>query len=109
MGYSGCGRGRCRICSKSEEAAYRRDERTKAAVERKLEVIGEALNQLARIDPDLAEKISAKRQIIGMRNVLIHGYMAVNDGLVWRTICTDLSVLRAEVAGLLAQADKDGQ
>lgn len=69
-----------------DDATYRQDEGTKAAVERKLEIIGEAVNQLAQLDSALAQRVSSKRQIIGMRNMLIHGYMAVNNGLVWRTL-----------------------
>ena len=49
-----------------------------AAVERKFEVIGESLNQLARLDPVLAAKIPDLPQIVVFRNQLIHGYATVN-------------------------------
>lgn len=92
-----------------DEATYRLDERTKAAVERKLEVVGEAVNQLAQLDSALAQRVSSKRQIIGMRNMLIHGYMAVDDGLVWRTVNTDIPILRVETDDLLAERTRNGE
>jgi uncharacterized protein with HEPN domain len=49
-----------------------------AAVERKFAVIGESLNQLARLDPVLAAKIPDLPQIVAFRNQLIHGYATVN-------------------------------
>ena len=50
------------------------DAKTRAAVERVLEVCGEAMNQLQRNAPAVAEKIPHARDIIGFRNILAHGY-----------------------------------
>ncbi|MCY1381168.1 hypothetical protein D9M69_690440 [compost metagenome] len=62
-----------------------------AAVERKFEVIGEALNQLAKLDPSLAARIADLPQIVAFRNQLIHGYATVNPttvcGTLLRTLC----------------------
>ena len=49
-----------------EFTVYKSNKMLRRAVEREFEIIGEALNCIARIDPNL--EISAKRQIIGMRN-----------------------------------------
>jgi uncharacterized protein with HEPN domain len=73
----------------------------RAAVEREFEIIGEALAQLARIDPTLAGSISQHRSIIDFRNVLIHGYADVDDRLVWDVVETRLPVLRREIDALL--------
>ena len=54
-----------------------------AAVERKLEVIGEALNQLSKRSPELAQRVPHWREIIGFRNVLIHGYATIDHARVW--------------------------
>jgi uncharacterized protein with HEPN domain len=57
-----------------------------SAVERKFEVIGEALNQLAKIAPDLAGQVPNLPLIVAFRNLLIHGYAAVDHRRVWRII-----------------------
>jgi uncharacterized protein with HEPN domain len=57
------------------------DAKTRAAVERVLEVCGEALNQLYRIAPAVAEKIPHARGIIGFRNILAHGYAELDQGV----------------------------
>lgn len=82
---------------------YKRDVMVRAAVERQLEIIGEALNHLAALDPGMAERIPASRQAIGLRNVLIHGYATVDDALVWHTARTDVPLLRCRVAELLGE------
>ncbi len=56
----------------------------RAAVERQFEIIGEALNQLSKVSPELARQVPNLREIIGFRNVLIHGYAAVDDARVWQ-------------------------
>ena len=69
---------------------YAASEVVHTAVERKFEVIGEALSQLARLDPALASRIPNLREIIAFRNVLIHGYAAIEHARVWRIIETSL-------------------
>jgi uncharacterized protein with HEPN domain len=61
------------------------------------------LAQLARIDEPLAARISEYRRIIAFRNILIHGYADVDDGLVWDVIETKLPVLRQEIESLLRE------
>jgi uncharacterized protein with HEPN domain len=56
-----------------DAVAYVNSELVQAAVERKFEVIGEALNQLARVDSLLAERVPDLPQIVAFRNQLIHG------------------------------------
>ena len=53
-----------------------------AAVERKFEIIGEALSQLSKRDPVLAHRVPDFRDIISFRNLLIHGYSVVNQDAV---------------------------
>ena len=74
-----------------------------SAVERKFEIIGEALNQLARQDPALAARTPDLREIIAFRNVLIHGYAVVDHARVWRIIETAIPALRTTVAALLKE------
>ena len=65
--------------------AYAASDVIHSAVERKFEIIGEALSQLAKLDPVLARRIPNMREIISFRNLLIHGYATVEHDRVWRT------------------------
>jgi uncharacterized protein with HEPN domain len=73
------------------------------AVERALTIIGEALSQLAKIDPDLAAQLQDYQRIIAFRNVLIHAYAEVDDRIVWEVIQQKVPALQEQAAGLLAQ------
>ena len=72
-----------------------------SAVERKFEIIGEALNRLAKADPALARRIPELAGIVAFRNVLIHGYARVEHPRVWRIVQESLPALRAAAAKLL--------
>ena len=82
---------------------YAGSEVVRSAVERKFEIIGEALGQLARSDPALAERIPRYRETIAFRNLLIHGYAAVDHNRVWRIANESLPPLRSAVAVLLQE------
>jgi uncharacterized protein with HEPN domain len=75
----------------------------RAAVERQLEIIGEALGRLAKLDPQLVTRISEHRRIIAFRNILIHGYAEVDARLVWDVVETKLAVLRSQVETFLRE------
>ncbi|QFY41713.1 DUF86 domain-containing protein [Candidatus Methylospira mobilis] len=83
---------------------YISDRMLSSAVERQFEIIGEALNQLCKIDPQWADRIPDVPQIVAFRNLLIHGYAAVNDLTVWRTIQESLPELHSTVTELLDKA-----
>lgn len=87
--------------SKKTFADYQQDELLRAGVERKLMIVGEAIYQILRLDPDFESLISQSRQIIGFRNVLVHGYFAVEDETVWGIVENDIPVLAGEVSHLL--------
>ena len=76
-------------------------ELVQAAVERKFEVIGEALNQLAKLDQSLAAQIADLPQIVAFRNQLIHGYATVNPTTVWNIAQNAPPYLIKSVQGLL--------
>jgi uncharacterized protein with HEPN domain len=77
----------------------------RSAVERQFEIVGEALAQLARLDRALADTIPDLREIIAFRNVLIHGYAAIDRTRVWGMLEKNLLQLRAVLADLLGEAD----
>ena len=72
-----------------------------AAVERKFEVIDEALNQLSKFDAAIAARIPDLPQIVAFRNQLIHGYATVNVGTVWNIAQNALPTLINTVQALL--------
>ena len=76
-------------------------------MERNLQIIDEAVGRLRHDDPETADKLSEHERIVGFRNVLVHGYDLVDDGIVWDTIRTKLPLLLSEVEGLLEKRDRD--
>ena len=84
-------------------ADYQRDAMLRAAVERKFEIIGEAVTRLARLDESVVVRIHQYRRIIAFRNILIHGYADVDDRLVWDVVETKLPTLHREIAVLLEE------
>ena len=78
-----------------------RDELVHSAVERQLEIIGEALNQLAKADPEKAAGIPDLPRIVALRNILIHGYVVVKRDMIWHAIHENLPRLRDVVDHLL--------
>ena len=85
---------------------YQNEAMLRAAVERRLEVIGEALAQALRHFPEVASRITDHQQIIAFRNQLIHGYATVQDALVWDIVQTDLPVLQQQTADLLREIEE---
>jgi uncharacterized protein with HEPN domain len=71
------------------------------AVERGFTIIGEVLAQLRRDDPGTARQVPALSQIVGFRNVLVHGYTGIDHVTVWRTATVDVHELIAAVDTLL--------
>ena len=84
-------------------AEFERDIVLRSAVERQFEIVGEALAQLARLDAELAARIPDRREIIGFRNVLIHGYALVDRARVWSVVEDNLPRLRAVLVALLSE------
>ena len=84
-------------------ADYERDAMLRAAVERELGIIGEAMSQLAKTDELLVNRFSEYQRIIGFRNVIVHQYSTVDDRLVWAVIETKIPTLRREVDSLLEE------
>lgn len=79
---------------------YLNDALLQSATERQLEIIGEAINQLAKVDPTTVEQITNYKRLIGLRNVLIHGYADIDDELIWDLLQTNLTTLVKEIDAL---------
>jgi uncharacterized protein with HEPN domain len=78
---------------------YKNDLKTIRAVERNLEIIGEAIKRI--LDKDANFEISYSKKIIGLRNRIIHGYDVISDELIWGIIINDLPRLKSEISVLL--------
>ena len=65
------------------------------AVERNVEIIGEAVNSLLKISPEMA--ITSARKIVNTRNMLIHGYDSVDSATIWAILRKHLPILKDEV------------
>ena len=78
---------------------YVADKMLRRAVEREFEIIGEAMSRIEKLDSAL--NISAKKQIISMRNRVIHGYDKIDNEIIWGTIVRHLPSLKIEVLDLL--------
>ncbi|MEJ6001321.1 HepT-like ribonuclease domain-containing protein [Paucibacter soli] len=82
-------------------ADYLQDEMLRSAVERQLEIVGEALGQLRKADPATAATIPDLPQAVALRNVLVHAYATVNDKLVWGVVEQHLAPLCERMRMLL--------
>ena len=78
---------------------YLANKMLRRAVEREFEIIGEAMSRIEKLDPTI--EISAKRQIISMRNRVIHGYDKIDNEIIWGTIVRHLPTLKIEIDNLL--------
>ncbi|MFZ4412331.1 MAG: DUF86 domain-containing protein [Bacteroidales bacterium] len=72
----------------------------KRAVERNLEIIGEAMNRILREDANFP--IENAYRIVGLRNQIIHGYDMVSDENVWAILINHLPKLKLEVEKLIS-------
>jgi uncharacterized protein with HEPN domain len=78
---------------------YINNKTKRRAVERELEIIGEAVSKLLKINPGIS--ISYARQIVDLRNKVIHAYDNVNDIVIWSIIMNHLPTLKAEAELLM--------
>ncbi len=69
------------------------------AVERNIITIGEAMNLILKISPDI--EISNSRKIVDARNKLTHGYDEIENLQIWNIIIKHLPVLEYEISKLL--------
>jgi len=78
---------------------FQKDLKTRKAVERNLEIIGEALNRILRVNPDIL--ITNVRRIVNTRNRIIHGYDTVSEDIIWAIVIKELPKLEEEIDRLL--------
>jgi uncharacterized protein with HEPN domain len=80
---------------------YQNELKTKRAVERNIEIIGEAMSRILKENNHI--EISNSKKIVDVRNRIIHGYDSVSDDIIWGIVVKNLPVLQKEVEVLLAK------
>jgi uncharacterized protein with HEPN domain len=76
-------------------ADYDSNRQLQQAVERNLEIIGEATKRILEIAPSI--KISNARKIVGARNRIIHGYDDIDNAEIWSIVINSLPILKREI------------
>lgn len=71
------------------------------AIERNIEIIGEAMNRILRVEPTI--QITNSRKIVDARNYIIHGYDSLSADILWSIVVNHLPRLKREVESLLKQ------
>jgi uncharacterized protein with HEPN domain len=73
--------------------------KTRRAVERNIEIIGEAMSRILKAHPEV--EISNSRKIVDARNKIIHGYDEISDDVIWGIVVNHLPKLKEEVEQML--------
>lgn len=82
--------------------SYQNDIKTKRAIERNLEIIGEAVNRIRKSDK--AIPLNNADNIVATRNRIIHGYDNISDDLIWSIVINKLPKLKENVKKLLEES-----
>jgi uncharacterized protein with HEPN domain len=88
-------------------ADYLTDDFLRAAVERRLEIVGEALGVAWRMLPRLDEAIPEVAQIVATRHRLAHGYDGLSHDILWTTATEELADLLASLQRLIAMEETE--
>ncbi len=80
---------------------FQKDIKTRRAVERNIEIIGEAVNRVLKADP--AYPITNARRIVDTRNRISHGYDSVSEDIIWGIVLREIPNLESEISRLLTR------
>ena len=86
-----------------EYAVFCNDTLLRRGIERNIEIMGEAMNQVLKINPDI--NITSARKVVDTRNFVIHAYDSLNTSILWGIVINHLPKLRDEVSELLSLPD----
>ena len=79
---------------------YKSNKLLRRAVERELEIIGEATGRILKTREDI--ELSGARRIVDLRNLVIHGYDSVDDVIIWGILSKDLPQLKDQIEKLIS-------
>ena len=78
---------------------YKSNTILKRAVERDLEIIGEAVNRILKQDENFP--IGNAKRIVSLRNQIIHAYDNISDENIWAIISKHIPALKIEISKLI--------
>lgn len=81
---------------------FQEDLLLRRAIERNIEIIGEAMNRILKKDENI--QITDSRRIVDVRNRIIHGYDSVSEEILWAIVIRHLPILQKEVEKLLGES-----
>lgn len=87
------------ISPSGDFSSFKDDLKTRRAVERNIEIIGEAMSRI--LIKDASVELSNTRKIVDTRNRIIHGYDTVSEDILWNIIMEHLPILKQEIEELL--------
>ncbi|MGB9330080.1 MAG: DUF86 domain-containing protein [Steroidobacteraceae bacterium] len=87
---------------------YLNDELCQSAIERQLEIAGDALGQLRKLEPSIFARVPDGDLIVAFRNVLAHGYATLDHRRVYDIASTRVEELRAVLERLLTEFPEEG-
>ena len=79
---------------------FQKDLKTRKAIERNIEIIGEAMNRILKINPDFP--IEASRKIVDTRNRIIHAYDSISEDVIWLIVINYLPKLEKQIKSILS-------
>lgn len=88
---------------KKDFYVFKNDLKTKRAIERNIEIIGEAVSRIIKLNPDFP--ITNSRKIVDTRNRIIHGYDSVSEEIIWSIVVKELDKLEKEVDNYISKFD----
>lgn len=89
------------LCQGVSRQGLKSDRQRQLAVQKLIEIVGEALHQVELTEPEAVKELRDLRNVVDMRNRLIYGYASVDYGVVWDTATKRLPDLRRQVEDML--------
>ncbi|MDE5609281.1 MAG: DUF86 domain-containing protein [Bacteroidales bacterium] len=80
-------------------AEFQNDTLLRRGIERNMEIMGEAMNQVLKLNPEI--QITSARKVVDTRNYIIHSYDTIMPEILWGIIVNHLPLLKIEVNTLL--------
>ena len=79
---------------------YEKNKQLRRSVEREIEIAGEAMNRIIKFDENI--KIENGKNLINMRNRIIHAYDAIDNAIIWNIVQRHLQPLKIELKNLMS-------